>query len=86
MIIHEQDIYARLDVSMLVSIVEQYDVSVLSLVISSESFYSVTAVFIHSHIDVIIFLVHLVRLVADVLHYRVRSRKDVSFALSLVSS
>ena len=45
-----------------------------------------TAVFVNSHIDIGEFLLHLIRLVANVAHRSVGGGKHISLALALVSA
>ena len=86
MIVDEQNVYARFHVAVLVCVVEQNGVHVLCGFVSSESVDAVAAVLVDSHIDVLVFALHLERLVANFGHCGVLVGEQIAAALALVSA
>ena len=87
MIVHEQDIDSRLDVSVLICVVEQNDIRVFCLFFVSESCYAFASVSIDGDMYVFtVFQIHLIRFVAYLACVDVLFGEDISFRPSFISS
>ena len=86
MVIHEQDVDARLDIAVLEGIVEQDHVGFLGFFIVGEPIDAMAAFLVHRHKDVGKLLLHLIGLVSDVLHPRVLVSQHISPTLALVAT
>ena len=71
---------------MLIGIVQKDDVHVLCLLVVCQAVYSVSAVLVHSHVDVRIFMLHLEGLVPNLPHLRVFVCEQISAAFTFVSA
>ncbi len=85
-VVDEQDVDARFDVSVLEGIVEEDDIRVLCLVVAGQFVDAVTAVLVYGDVYVRVLLLHLIRFVTDVAHRRVAVSQDVAAALPLVAA
>ena len=85
MVVHEQDVYPRLHVSVLIGVIEENHVGVLRLVFASDALYAVAAVLVHRHMHIGEFLLHLIRLVAYLAHRGRLSCKYVATATFTLS-
>ena len=89
MIIYQQDVDARFDITVLESIVEQYHVDVLLFLLSfvgCQQFDAVASVLIDSHDDILKLLLHLEGFVAYLRHRGLLVGHDESFAFAFISS
>ena len=84
MVVDQQDIDARFDITMLKSIVQQDDVNIL--VVFHQCVYSVTAVLVHSHCDIREFLLHLERFITYLRHGGFGGRLYEALTLALIAS
>ncbi len=85
-IVDQQDVDARLDITMLESIIEQDDVHILCLLIMCEPFDATRPFPVDSHIETFELPLHLVRLIADLRHRGMVRGEHIPMAFPLVPS
>ena len=86
MIVHEQNVDARLDVTVLECIIEEDDVDLLACLAIDELLDTAYAITVDSHRDVGKLLKHLIGFVADVPHRRILIGQYETVALALITA
>ena len=86
MIVHEQDIDAGFDVSVLEGIIEQYDINIFSCLTADEMVDAASTLAVDCYGDVGEFLLHLIRLVTNHLHRCLCIGKHKAVTLALVTT
>ena len=79
MIIHQQDVEPCFHVAVLVGIVENDHIALWLHRLLHQLLYPMTAVFIHRHVYLRIFLLHLVRLITNLCHWGVFGGQHIAF-------
>ena len=86
MVIHEQDIDTCLHVTMLEGIIKDNGIGCRPYTFVTQASDTLTAVFVHRHVDTRKLVLHLIWFITDLFHWHVSHCKNVAFRLALVAS